>query len=129
VVPGACWPLPLVESVRQEWYSGRKSPWSVETVATPGIALLAEGTIEDYHVLVAQVSRVKTQSSMDVRQQRHRCRALLGGAASGDPSRLLAVVVDDWWGCLVCCGCGGRLVRVGRDVQRAHGGVASGWRA
>jgi hypothetical protein len=32
-----------------------------------GVALPVEGTIEGYHVLAAQDSRVKTQSFVDVR--------------------------------------------------------------
>jgi hypothetical protein len=74
--------------------------------------------------------RVKTQSYVDVRRRCHRRRTLLGGAASGDPSQLVAVVVIGRWCFLVCGGdCGGALVPCGKEVRRAHGGVASGWRA
>jgi hypothetical protein len=40
----------------------------------------------------------------------------------------VAVVVVGWWWRLAHCDCGGALARVGWEVQRGHGGVASGWR-
>ena len=39
------------------------------------------------------------------------------------------VVVVGWRCCLCATVEEARLVRVGREVRRAHGGVASGWRA
>ena len=41
----------------------------------------------------------------------------------------MAVVVVGWWCCLCVVAVVVRLVRVGGEVRRAHGGVASGWRA
>jgi hypothetical protein len=72
---------------------------------------------------------VKTQSHVDVR----RCRV---GVVPFLEAPYLETCLDPWqWWWLV----GGvalrvaavvvRLVRVGKEVQRAHGGVASGWRA
>jgi hypothetical protein len=49
-----------------QWW---RHPW--------GVTLPAEGTIEEYHALVAQFSRVKTQPPMGVRRRRHRHRGLL----------------------------------------------------
>jgi hypothetical protein len=65
--------------------------------------------------------RVKIQSFVDVRRWCYYRRTLLRGVASGDSSRPVAVVVVM---VLVV-----RLVCVGREVRRAHVGVASGWRA
>jgi hypothetical protein len=75
-----------------------------------GVALPAEGTIEEYQVPVARFSWVKTQPSMGVRRRRHQCHGLLGGAASGDQSRIVAVVAVGRRCCLVRYGCGGALV-------------------
>jgi hypothetical protein len=69
--------------------------------------------------------RVKTQSFADVRRRRHWRRTLLGGVASETHLELW-----QWWwsagGVALCVAAVVvRLVRVGREVRRAHGGVAS----
>ena len=90
VVAVGCGLLSLVESVRQEWCFPGESlhRWWQWWRRPRGVVFPTEGTIEGYHVLAARGPRVKTQSAMDVRRWRHWRHALLGGAASGDPSWL-----------------------------------------
>ena len=131
VVAVGCGLLSLVESVQQEWCFPGESlhRWWQWWRRPRGVAFPAEGTIEGYHVLAARGPRVKPSplwtcddgaiGVMPFLEAPH-LETRLGlwkpwWSAGGVALCVAAVVV--------------RLVRVGREVQRAHECVASSWRA